>query len=421
MGGTLDIDSVQGEYSEFFFSINLAEVSHIDVEQNNYNIGFYATSENSNAGEEYYIQKYIEATGSNFVRYDSLSDIFEYDQNNKLDIIFLYGVDLNKLRNYDRHDVKIVYISRHNTLRRESDKNALLSVDFTMYRPIGFSKIIRAISIISEQNEKQIGVENKKDFLEVKHDENESFTFRDISILVAEDNKINQKLIEHALANLNISVTLADNGEIALNLRKENSYDLVFMDIQMPVMGGVDATHAILKYEEENNLKHIPIVALTANNLKGDRERFISEGMDDFLPKPIELSTMHGILKRYFPERVVYDSEHADIILYREMDIDRKLFDALLKNMGYSVDVVTSKDLYLKNIKKIKYIFSFVDASLIEENPEISKLLRKKHIKNIIFVDKPLRDEVGLDIDYCDFIIPNIADKVLLEYYIGKI
>ncbi|SFV61157.1 BarA sensory histidine kinase (= VarS = GacS) [hydrothermal vent metagenome] len=423
MGGELDIKSKQGECSEFFFSIELEEVSQIDIKNDSHNIGFYMEYEDdSSRDEEQSIKAYIEAMGSNFIRYSSLDDVFEHKQEDKLDIVFLYGIDINRLKAYEKNDLKIVYISKHNAFRRESDREALSLVDFTIYKPIGFTKIRRAISTIEDQREIHKEVSgDKKDIIKVEHDDSETFTFKDISILVAEDNRINQKLIEHALSNLNIDVTLADNGKIALELRKKNSYDLIFMDIQMPVMSGVDATHAILKYEEENNLTHVPIVALTANNLKGDRDRFISEGMDDFLPKPIELNTMHGILKRYFSENIMYDSEHADIILYREMDINRKIFKALLQNMGYSVDVVASRHMYLEKIKKIKYIYSFVDAPLIEENPEISKLLRKKHIKNIIFVDKPLREEVGLNIDDCDFIIPNIADKALLEYYIEKI
>ena len=422
MGGELDIDSKQGEYSDFFFSIELEEVSQLNIEKYSYNIGLCMPQTESNSDDERNIKMYIEATSSNFVRYDSLADAFGQYQEDSLNILFLYGVDLSKLQTDQKSDLKIVYISKHNTLRRESDKKALSSVDFIIYKPIGFGKIRRAISTISEQRGKQTEVDSRvKNLIEVQHDTSESFTFKDLSILVAEDNNINQKLIEHALSNLNINVTLADNGEIALELRKKNSYDLIFMDIQMPVMSGIDATHAILKYEKENDLNHVPIVALTANNLKGDRDRFISEGMDDFLPKPIELNTMHSILKKYFSEKIMYDSEHADIILYREMDINRKLFHALLQNMGYSIDVVTNKHLYLEKIRKINYTYSFVDASLIENNPDISKILRKKYIKNIIFVDRPLKDEVGLDVDDCDFIIPNIADKALLEYYIAKI
>ena len=71
------------------------------------------------------------------------------------------------------------------------------------------------------------------------------------------------------------------------------------MDIQMPVMDGVEATHEIINYEVEEKVEHIPIVALTANALNGDRERFIAEGLDEYIPKPIETNELLYILKKF--------------------------------------------------------------------------------------------------------------------------
>jgi len=414
MGGKLDIDSIQGKGSTFFFDFRLEEMETIKIEQNSYKIGLCMPSDQQTAKEERNIEEYIEATGADLIKYNSLDEIFDLDDNDRPNILFVNQIELSELVKYPKREMKIAYISKHNTLRRESDKEMLSCVDYSIYKPIGFNKIIRAISIVTQIKDR---VEPKK----VKHDEDEAFVLNDLSILVAEDNPINQKLVEHALSNLNIDITLADNGKIAFDLRKEFSYDMIFMDIQMPVMNGIEATHAILEYEKENNLKHIPIVALTANNLKGDRERVLKEGLDLFLPKPIELKSMHSILKQYFPDKIIYHSEHADIILYREMDINRKMFNALLQSMGYSVEIVSDRDLFKRRISTIDYTYSFADASLIEENPEIAKILRRKHIKNIIFVDKPLNEEVGLNIEDCDFIIPNIADKTLLKFYIDKI
>ncbi|RTZ89947.1 MAG: hybrid sensor histidine kinase/response regulator, partial [Planctomycetota bacterium] len=96
-----------------------------------------------------------------------------------------------------------------------------------------------------------------------------------LKILVAEDNEINQNLIRAVLENLNLDITLAENGQVALDLRKKQPFDLILMDIQMPVMGGIEATKAILEYEEAEGVPHIPIVALTANALQGDREKYL--------------------------------------------------------------------------------------------------------------------------------------------------
>lgn len=190
----------------------------------------------------------------------------------------------------------------------------------------------------------------------------------------------------------------------------------------MPVMDGVEATHAILEYEKLSDVPHIPIVALTANTLKGDKERLINEGMDDFLPKPIDLKTMKSLLMTYFPEKVSYEDNRVDIILCKEEELYRKMFGALLESMGYSVDVVDDLESYKKKIQDISYTYSFIDAFLFAEDPALVEILRRKQIKSIMFVDKPIDESTSSHLmDDFACIIPNIADKTLMQYYINKI
>ncbi len=188
------------------------------------------------------------------------------------------------------------------------------------------------------------------------------------------------------------------------------------MDIQMPIMSGIEATHAILEYEEIYKVPHIPIIALTANNLKGDRERMISEGMDNFLSKPLELPIMMTMLRKYFPDKVTTEQNKIDIILYKQSTPERKLFKAVLENMGYSVNVVTTMMQYKKKIHNTTYSFSFADASLFDNDNEVSLLLQTKNIKNIIFLDKPFENNEKYYIDEYHSIIPNIADHALLNF-----
>ena len=74
---------------------------------------------------------------------------------------------------------------------------------------------------------------------------------------------------------------------------------MIFMDIQMPVMGGTESTQMILKYEEENALDHVPIIALTANALPGDREKYMNEGMDDYTTKPLQVDNIKVLIEEY--------------------------------------------------------------------------------------------------------------------------
>jgi signal transduction histidine kinase/CheY-like chemotaxis protein len=125
------------------------------------------------------------------------------------------------------------------------------------------------------------------------------------SVLVAEDNDINQKLIKKTLEDIGLDVTIANNGFEALEKRKGKEFDLIFMDIAMPIMDGVEATHQIIEHEKANGLKHIPIVALTANALKGDREKFMKEGLDEYITKPIKKERVLKVLNMFLQDFAV--------------------------------------------------------------------------------------------------------------------
>jgi signal transduction histidine kinase/CheY-like chemotaxis protein len=127
----------------------------------------------------------------------------------------------------------------------------------------------------------------------------EAQSFTGMNVLVAEDNPINQKLIKIVLENFGLHVTLTANGEEAYEARVSGTYGMIFMDIQMPVMGGVESANKIIAYEEENNLEHIPIIALTANALPGDREKYIKEGMDDYATKPLDIKVLEKLIAQY--------------------------------------------------------------------------------------------------------------------------
>ncbi len=124
-------------------------------------------------------------------------------------------------------------------------------------------------------------------------------SYDDIHVLVAEDNPINQKLIKIVLENFGLNVTLTANGEEAYEERVNGNYSMIFMDIQMPVMGGVESTHKILEYEKENGVEHIPIIALTANALPGDKEKYMSEGMDNYATKPLDVKVLEKLIAQY--------------------------------------------------------------------------------------------------------------------------
>jgi len=113
-----------------------------------------------------------------------------------------------------------------------------------------------------------------------------------LNILLVDDSKDNRLLIETYLKKTNHHIDIAENGEIAVNKFKKGKYDLVLMDVQMPVMDGYTATREIRKWEEENKREKVTIIALTAHAMKEDEEKSYKAGCDSHLNKPIKKATL---------------------------------------------------------------------------------------------------------------------------------
>jgi CheY-like chemotaxis protein len=116
-------------------------------------------------------------------------------------------------------------------------------------------------------------------------------------VLLAEDNKLNQKAIESILRKAGCHVEVVDNGNAACKRVHECNYDLILMDCQMPVMDGFEATARIR--ETEDGSRRVPIIALTANALKGDRQKCLDGGMDGYLPKPVERQDLIDTINKF--------------------------------------------------------------------------------------------------------------------------
>lgn len=119
-------------------------------------------------------------------------------------------------------------------------------------------------------------------------------------ILLAEDNPVNQKLAMRLLEKAGYQVSLATNGEEVLEKVKTNTFDAILMDIQMPQMGGIEATQ-IIRQNETSTDKRLPIIALTAHALNGDKERFLDAGMDAYVAKPIQREQLFKTLSEHLP------------------------------------------------------------------------------------------------------------------------
>ncbi|HLY98260.1 MAG TPA: response regulator [Candidatus Angelobacter sp.] len=133
-----------------------------------------------------------------------------------------------------------------------------------------------------------------------------------LKILVAEDNHVNQQLTRRLLESLGHEVTLVENGRLVLEAIEHQEFDLVFMDIQMPEMDGLEAT-AVIRAKELQTHCHLPIIAITAHSLRGDRGRCLLAGMDDYIAKPVSKQDMERVIEYYYLSDTPVTSSSLDL------------------------------------------------------------------------------------------------------------
>ena len=114
-----------------------------------------------------------------------------------------------------------------------------------------------------------------------------------MKILLVEDQLINQKLMKSVLEKGGYEVSPANNGEIALEMLSQNKYDIILLDIQMPELNGYEVAIRLRELEKESG-EHIPIIAMTANSLAGDKEKCLASGMDDYIAKPLNMNDLNA-------------------------------------------------------------------------------------------------------------------------------
>ena len=295
MGGQLELDSTKDHGTTFYFTIPLESVPSQEPNYaelfENMSIGKYTFSDNRTIDR--YLERYCGYFQPHIEHFKTVEELrqLNYDQACKS---FWFDIDHTPQNMLDAitHLPKSKVIVIAKVTSRQLIEDLGLEQENVIYKPVTLSKLKHMLTKSAEINPEAIEESNDK-----------VTTLFKAKVLVAEDNAINQKLITRILQEQGMEVDLADNGLEAFDKRKENDYDLIFMDVQMPVMDGIESTHSIHAYEKENELRHVPIIALTANALKGDRERFLSEGMDEYITKPIETEELHYILNKFLSHK----------------------------------------------------------------------------------------------------------------------
>lgn len=276
MDSTIKLRSEPEKGSEFSFNLKLKISSeHIRRKSRKSDIlfGVYPANKNKSAIRTG-IKKYLEYLG----------EVIETDDmEQKADLLFCFDeYEVQKAKRAS--NAKIIFAGDRQEIENTDTKEI---IDYFIDHPLYASKISDIIKgALGEQEDTETIPKSPSQKCDVK-------------VLVAEDNPNNQKLVEILLNDMNISSTTVNNGNEAIEAYKSSVFDLVLMDVNMPELDGVSAAKEIIRLQKEQGLYKAPIIALTANSISGDKEKYIKAGMDDYLSKPINKDEFAKILGKY--------------------------------------------------------------------------------------------------------------------------
>lgn len=188
-------------------------------------------------------------------------------------------------------NLPVIFILPPGAKTRHFDACRAAGVSFCLAKPVTPSDLMDAVLRVH-------GLDSEISHKDAEDSYRLGKTAAAMNVLLAEDNPVNQKLATRVLEKMGHRVTIAANGREAVDALLEASYDVVLMDVQMPEMDGLTATVRIREAEKETG-RHVPIIAMTANAMQGDRERCLKAGMDDYLPKPIRFQDLADVLQRH--------------------------------------------------------------------------------------------------------------------------
>ncbi|WP_300322134.1 response regulator [Accumulibacter sp.] len=195
---------------------------------------------------------------------------------------------------------KLIVLLTTEQQRQDLDRLRALEVGTHLVKPIAPDDLLAALTLLSSAADEATPMLAPFDF-EVNAARQES---RRIEALLVQDNPVNQELAKRLLEKRGYKVTLANNGAEAIDRFEQQSFDLILMDMQMPVMGGIEATESIRAREMRRSwvishaFKPVSIIAMTANAMEGDRQRCLEAGMNDYVPKPIRPQELYAAIDR---------------------------------------------------------------------------------------------------------------------------
>jgi|GEM_PF-1533626 len=326
MGGTIDVTSEQGDGSTFSFNVFLER----DDERNNQPVCFHSNKRIQEIGViavirnislQGVLSKMLELFGMKRYVTDSFEKAIAVLENQKavaldkriydiliVDEDMIDSEHLKTLKTFKESYQEAVYLPVIflGSLKTEKETGNLKAhgIDALVNKPVKSSNILDSImQVVNGGNPIPITKETGNTMSDI---------FRGMKVLLVEDNPINQMVAIELLLLEGVQISQATNGLEAVSMVRENSFDAVLMDIQMPEMDGIEATR-VIRNTLGMGAETLPIIAMTAHVMQGDRDRCLEAGMNDFISKPIERQKMFSVLSKYVKKAEI-DNSLPDVV-----------------------------------------------------------------------------------------------------------
>jgi signal transduction histidine kinase/DNA-binding response OmpR family regulator/HPt (histidine-containing phosphotransfer) domain-containing protein len=322
MGGQIGVDSVVGRGSVFWFEVRLAPVVEASPTFTRLPrmrlVGLHALIVDDNTSNRDILAQHLNSWGVEVTATESSADalaVLKTDEGPRFDFALLDdqmpgmdGIGLAKRIREDSRLAALRLIMLTTRDHHESNTDTVQLFAAILTKPLRRSQLLncvtRAMSAAPEAGLEETAIRSALPAAAAR-------TFVP-KILLVEDNPVNREVAVGMLESLGCVAHAAENGWLALEAINNDAYDAVLMDCQMPVMDGLTATAELRRREQNAGGARLPIIALTANAMEGDRERCLAAGMDDFLSKPFSQQQLAVLLKRWLALHVLPESEKRE-------------------------------------------------------------------------------------------------------------
>ena len=378
MNGQIDVTSEEGKGSTFWFTIVLKKQMIVDIKPSipqmvseNYRVLIVDDNHTNRLVIRLQLKNMafnIDEANNGQAAFEMLMQNAKEGNHYHLAIIdmqmpLMDGESLGKaIKSTDQLSQLKMILMTSAGLRGDAERMKKIGFDAYLNKPVKQSILIDCIHEVFgkvKQSSESQSIITRHSLIENKK--------RNIRFLLVEDHVVNQKVIIGMLNKYGFNTDIANNGKEAIQLLAKNAYDIIFMDIQMPVMNGYETVKAIRNPETPIKKHDSVIIALTANAMKSDREKCLQSGMDDYLPKPFNSTDLQKMINRYIP------------------DIERKKIHEPEKVIKKSVsnNTVFNQKALLKRLENDEYLCDELISSFTQDFIERFKNLKESwHIQN---------------------------------------